>query len=114
MCECLGVRTTAQAGEFSSRRFSLSDKKCTIDWIVIVKSCLNQWGGNGGGNCKVDDVSDTLAIMNMVMTGTGKRGDLLVRDRVKLKIKRRSLAEVVGKIGCAPARERKRRDDYFA
>ena len=59
-------------------------------------------------------MSNTLATANMVTTGTGKGGDLLVKGMVKTKIKPRSVTEVVGKIGCAPARQRKKWDSYFA
>ena len=58
------------------KAFKLRERKSVVKIVKIIKRTVYEGSGDSSGSGKVKSVSDTMAVLNMVMAGVRKGGNL--------------------------------------
>ena len=59
------------------KAFNLRERKSVVKRVTIIKTRVNKGSGNSSSGGKVKSVTDTMEVMNVVIAGAKKEGNLL-------------------------------------
>ena len=62
------------------KAFNLYERKSVVKKVTIVKARVDEGSGNSGGSGEIKNVTDAMEVMNVVMAGARKGGNLFEKN----------------------------------